>query len=141
MFYSFISHIKEQNDNSNVHRPATATWWHCVEVFFASWQREQKKSERPHRPTFPSSRFLPATDSVSLLVLCLTRRDFQRHAASSEDPGEPRRPRPAGTHRGPAGQRLLQTRKGKDRRCCKSAMILNDVSLEAKLAAQCRPWL
>lgn len=116
------------------HTPATR--WHCVKILTSSGgRREKKKSERPHRP---AASFLPLT---VVPCLCLIRRHSQRHAASPEDPGEPRRSRPAGTHRGPAGQHLLQTRKGKDRRSCKSAVILNDANLEAKLRAQCRPWL
>lgn len=117
---------------------APATRWHCVKILSSRSGRGRRASALTVLRFRRAASFLPLT---VVPCLYLTRRDSQRHAASPEDPGEPRRSRPAGTHRGPAGQHLLQTRKGKDRRCCKSAVILNDVSLEAKLRAQCRPWL
>lgn len=109
---------------------ATAARWHCLKMFLERLQR--KKTAMPS-PSYAS--FLPQTDIHSLTRCLWPDETPSRHAASAEDPGEPRRSRPAGTHRGPAGQHLLQTRQGEDRRCGKWAVLRKAVSLDARLRA------
>lgn len=139
----YLSRYKQNDPNSNVHRhDAVSCNGHQMALcrcFPSSRGRGRRRKRVLAVLRFrPAASFLPLTAISRLRSI---RPDSQRHAASLEDPGEPRSSRPAGTRRGPAGQHLLQARKGKDRRCCKSAGILNHVSLEAKLRAQCRPWL
>lgn len=85
---------------------------HCVKIFFS----------RRRRTTFPSTHFL----LQPYLLLQPTRpilAETQQHAAVPEDLGEPCCSRPARTHRRSEGKRVHKASQGKDRRCCKSAVL------------------